>query len=261
MLSGLTARGTLSATTTRYAYSVLRIALGRALKAGRVTRNVCVLVDAPSKARHEITPLSADQAQAFLAASATDRLGPLYTLAIATRLRQGELLALRWEDLDLEAGILAVSHSLTRGTRQLAEPKTDRARRTLRLGVEAMAALREQRLRQLEERLAAGPRWQDAGLAFTTPAGRPLDSTNVLRAFQAALARADLPKQRFHDLRHLRATLLIESGEELGVVSRILGHSNFGTTADVYANLTPAMSQRVAERLDSILRRPAAARW
>ena len=113
--------------------------------------------------------------------------------------------------------------------------------------------------RQLEERLAAGSRWHDRDFVFTTPTGEPLDGSNVLHGFQAAIRRASLPHQRFHDLRHATATLLIEAGEELGVVSKILGHSNLGTTADIYAHLTPAMSQRVADRLDTILRKPAAA--
>lgn len=107
-------------------------------------RNVAPLVDAPAKARPHLAPLSAEDAQAFLAATWEDRAGPLYALAITTGLRQGELLALRWADVDLDGATLAVHHTLTRGSRTLAEPKTDRARRTLRLGSEAMAALREQ---------------------------------------------------------------------------------------------------------------------
>ena len=253
MLADLTARGDLSSTTVRYAYSVLRIALGRALKQGKVLRNVCTLVDPPAPARHEISPLTAEQVGVFLAANADDRLGPLYTVAVGTGLRQGELLALRWQDVDLDGPTLAVAHTLTRGTRTLAEPKTERAKRTLRLGSEVLGALREQRRRQLAARLAAGSRWRDQGYVFTSGTGAPLDGAFVLRRFQAALEQARLPRQRFHDLRHATATLLLESGEELGVVSKVLGHSNIGTTANVYAHRTLAMSQRVAERLDAIL--------
>ena len=130
----------------------------------------------------------------------------------ALGLRQGELLALRWRDVDLDGGTLAVAHTLARGSRTLAEPKTERAKRTLRLGAEVLLALREQRRRQLAARLAAGPRWRDQGYA-----------------------RAGLPRQRFHDLLHATATLLLESGEELGVVSKVLGHSSIGTTANVCA--------------------------
>ena len=137
--------------------------------------------------------------------------------------------------------------------------KTERSRRTLRLGSEVLGALREQRRTQVEERLAAGPRWADLDYVFATPSGQPLDSSNVRHAFQRTLARIGLPRQRFHDLRHACATLLLEQGEELGVVSKVLGHATVGTTADVYAHLTPAMSQRAADRMDHILRRSAGA--
>ncbi len=247
MLGGLSERGDLSSTTVRYAYSVLRIALGRALKRGRVLRNVATLVDPPAKARRELRPLSAEDARAFLEATADDRLGPLYALAIATGLRQGELLGLRWRDVDLERRSLAVRHTLQRGTRVVAEPKTERARRTLRLGEHAAGVLREQRRRQ-------GSIDPDA-FVFATSTGRPLDSRNVTKDLQSALARAGLPRQRFHDLRHAYATLMIEAGEELSVVSRALGHADLSTTADVYAHITPAILERAAARMDDILKR------
>lgn len=150
-----------------------------------------------------------------------------------------------WQDVDLERGDLAVRHTLQRGTRTLAEPKTERARRTLRLPRQVAAALAEHRSRQAIVPLT--------GLVFTTAIGTALDSRNVTRYLQGHLARLGLPRQRFHDLRHAFATLLIESGEDLGVVSRILGHADFATTADVYAHLTPAMLDRAAERMDGIL--------
>jgi integrase len=253
MLDAVAVRG-VSPTTVRYSYVVLRIALGRALKGGRVLRNVATLVDLPAKARHELRPLTAEQARSFLGATAGDRLGPLYALAITTGMRQGELLALRWRDVDLDRGWLAVRHTLRRGTRELAAPKTERGRRTLRLGASAVDVLREQRRRQ-------GTIDPDA-FVFATSTGRPLDSQNVTHDFQAAIARAGLPRQRFHDLRHACATLLLEDGEELAVVSRILGHADLSTTADVYAHLTPAMLERSASRMDAILgpKRDAASR-
>jgi integrase len=247
MLAGLKGRrGPLSDTTTRYVYSVLRIALGRALKMSRVTRNVCTLLDPPTRARREPRPLSREQLLAFLTGVRGDRLEALYVTAAGTGLRQGELLALRWQDVDLERGELAVRHTLQRGTRQLAEPKTERARRTLRLPRQVVDALLEQRSRQSIVPLT--------GLIFTTDRGTALDSRNVTRYLQGHLARLALPRQRFHDLRHAFATLMIESGEDLGVVSRILGHADFSTTADVYAHLTPAMLDRAAERMDQIMR-------
>jgi integrase len=250
-----TKRGHLSPTTVRYVHTVLRIALGQALKSGQVVRNVALLVDAPSKAQHEISPLSADQVATFLGVLDEVKLRALYITAIGTGLRQGELLALRWSDVDLDAGVLSVRHTLQRGSRSLAEPKTERGRRVLRLPGEVRDSLRDHRRRQLEDRLAKGPRWVDADFVFTTGQGRPLAARNVLRSFHRELERAGLPAQRFHDLRHAYATLMLEDGEELGVISRTLGHSQIATTADVYAHLTPAMLARTADRMNGVLLR------
>jgi integrase len=125
------------------------------------------------------------------------------------------------------------------------EPKTERARRTLRLPAQVRVALAAHRARQAIVPLS--------GLVFTTGRGTPLDSRNVTRYLQRHLERLGLPRQRFHDLRHAFATLLIESGEDLGVVSRILSHADLSTTADVYAHLTPAMLERAAARMDELL--------
>lgn len=246
MLADLTGqRGPLSGTTRRYVYSVLRIALGRALKQGKVLRNVATLVDPPAKTTREMRPLAANEARAFLAGIRGDRLEALYVTALGTGLRQGELLGLRWQDVNLERGELSVRHTLQRASRVLAEPKTERARRTLRLPRQVVDALAEHRSRQSIVPLT--------GLVFTTDKGTALDTRNVTRYLQRHLARLGLPRQRFHDLRHAFATLMIESGEDLGAVSRILGHADFATTADVYAHLTPAMLDRAAERMEGIL--------
>jgi integrase len=202
--------------------------------------------------RRELRPLSAVQVRAFLAATVDDRLGPLYTVAIGTGLRQGELLGLRWQDVANEYCALTVTHTLD-ATGSLAEPKTSQSRRTLRLGRATAAALREQRRRQLEDRLRAGTRWRDTGHVFASSIGTPLDGPNVTHEFQAALSRAGLPRQRFHDMRHAAATLLLESGEDVGVVSRILGHSTVSLTLDIYGHLTDRMTERAAARMDAIL--------
>ena len=208
-------------------------------------RNLATLVDPPAKGQREIRPLGRDQVRAFLEGIHGDPREAMYVAAFGTGLRQGELLALRWSDVDLERGELTVRHTLQRFTRQLAPTKTERSQRTLRLPRQVTAALAEHRSRQ-----AIVPM---SGLVFTTLAGAPLDSANVTRSLQRCLQRLGLPRQRFQDLRHAFANLMIESGEDLGVVSRILGHSNLASTADVYAHLTPAMLDRAADRMDAIL--------
>lgn len=269
------ARGTISTTTQRYVYTVLRIALGRALKDELVLRNVATLVDPPRKARPEMHPLTADQARQFLVsvrsqpcrkcdqctagssktctAPGPSPLHPLYVLALSTGARQGELLGLRWSDIDLDEGTVAIRHTLSRLTGELGAPKTERGRRTLRPGAGAIAVLKAHKQQQRLARLAAGSRWKDGDWVFTTSIGTPWGSGNVLRAFQSDLKQAGLPHQRFHDLRHAYATMRIEDGDDLTVVSRSLGHGNISTTADVYAHITKAMQDRSASRQDSIL--------
>jgi integrase len=210
-----------------------------------VIRNVCTLIDPPAKDHRELRPLATAQVRALLAGIGGDRLEALYITALGTGMRQGELLGLCWSDLDLERGELMVHHTLQRGSRTLAAPKTERARRTLRLPAQVVAALAVHRSRQAIVPLS--------GLVFTTQKGTALDSRNVTRYLQRHLDRLGLPHQRFHDLRHAFATLMIESGEDLGVVSRILGHANLATTADVYAHLTPAILDRAAGRMEAIL--------
>lgn len=253
MLADLTARGTLSPTTVRYCYVVLRIALGRAFKQGLVARDVATLIDPPARSRRETHPLSDAQARTFLESVRGDRLEALYGLALTTGMRQGEMLGLRWQDVSLDARSVTVAHTLQKGTRELGEPKSARARRLLRLGEMATASLRRHRISQAEVRLVAGRRWTDLDFVFTTANGTPLGSHNVTRYFQAALKRAGLPHQRFHDLRHASATLGLESGESLYEVSQRLGHANIATTGDIYSHVTPAMQDRSAARMDRIL--------
>lgn len=139
----------------RYVYTVLRIALGRAYKLGKVARNVATLIDPPPKAPREIRPLTRNQVHVFLDAVREDQLGMLYTVAVATGMRQGELLALRWKDVDLEAGTLTVRHTLQAQTRELGQPETERSRRTLQLPAIAQSALAEQRKRQATDGIAS----------------------------------------------------------------------------------------------------------
>jgi integrase len=252
MIEALTARGNLSPTTVRYAYAVLRIALGRAVKSGRAVRNAALYVDPPAKASPQLRPLTVDEVGAFRQAIAGHRFEALFLTALGTGLRQGELLALRWSDVDTDAGILTVRHTLERKTGALAEPKTERSRRVLRLPLPVTVTLRRLRARQDAERSAARV-WNAAGYVFTNRTGGPLDSTNVTQTFQTVLERAGIRRQRFHDLRHAFATLQLEAGAELFDVSRALGHADIGTTANVYGHFTEAMADRMADRMAGIL--------
>jgi integrase len=233
----------LSPRTVQYLHVVLHRALKQALRWGLVSRNVAEAVDPPKVPKKDVTPLSPDQARALLEAARGDRLEALYVLAVHTGMRQGELLALRWEDVDLDAGVLRV-----RGT------KTARSRRTVKLSQTALEALRSHLTRQLEEIGRTGDRYQDRGLVFATEVGTPLNRHNLTqRSFRPLLAKAGLPQIRFHDLRHTCATILLKAGQHPKFVQEMLGHATIAITLDTYSHVLPGMSDGLASAMDEAL--------
>jgi len=245
----------LSPRRVQYLHAVLRRALVTAERWGLVARNVAKLVDAPRVPRHEIEPLTPEQARRLIEAAAKDRLRALYVTALGTGLRQGELLGLRWEDVDLEAGRLRVRHTLARvdGRLELLEPKTDRSRRSVSLPEVVVSALRAHRTRQRMERLVAGSRWQDTEHTFATTIGTPIEAARVTRSFGLALERAGLPRIRFHDLRHAAATFLLAQGFTLEDVKNLLGHSSIVLTSNTYGHVLEQRKQQVARGMDAVL--------
>lgn len=246
----------LSPRTVQYCRAVLRKALNEAVKDGRVMRNAAALTDPPKSEHHEIQPLSAQQARAFLHAVTGDRLEALFTVAVALGMRQGEILGLHWKDVNLDEGTLFVRYQLQRikGAIRFVEPKTKRSRRTIKLPGVAISAMHAHRKAQAQERELAGNRWQDWGLVFTTPIGTPIESCNLNHRFQKLMALAQLPKVRFHDLRHTAATLLLAQGVHPRLVMEILGHSSISLTMNTYSHVLPTMQDEVAAKIDVILR-------
>jgi integrase len=243
--------------TVRLAHAVLHRALARALRWGLVRRNVCDAVDKPKAHPVEMKTLSVEQAQAFLAAADGHRLEALFHLAVHSGLRQGELLGLRWSDLEWQTGELQVQRQVQRLPGQafvFSEPKTAAGRRSITLDPNTLLVLRAHSKRQKEERLHTGARWQEQGLMFPSTVGTPLDQRNVLREFHAVLTKAGLPQIRFHDLRHTAATLLLQLGTHPKVVQAILGHSSISVTMDTYCHVGTTLQrdamQRVAELLN-----------
>jgi integrase len=183
-------------------------------------------------------------------------LEALYLTALTTAMRRGEILGLRWPDIDLDTRKLAVNQSLQRaaGTLQLLPLKTKSSTRTIHLPGILIAALRRHGVRQKEEKLAAGPDWQGnpGRLVFTSRRGTPLEPRNVVRSFKIALVKAGLPETKFHNLRHTAATLLFENHAHPKQVQALLGHSRISTTLDTYTHVTEQMLDDTAERIDSI---------
>lgn len=246
----------LSPTTVRYIHSTLRSALNQALRWGLVARNVATLADPPGRRHTEMHVLSPDQVRAFLDGARDNRLYPLYLLAITTGMRQGELLGLRWSDVDLGAGTIQVTHALQaiRGQgMRLTEPKSAAGRRLIKIGPTVAGALRAHRRHQLETRLQAGARWIDHDLVFSTNAGKLIAPRNLRRSFTALLKSLEIPHVRFHDLRHTAATLMLAQGTHPKVVQEMLGHSSISLTLNTYSHVLPTMQEEAAERMETFL--------
>ena len=245
----------LSACSCWHIHAVLRTALNHALRWGLIPRNVASLTRPPRVPKAEIKPFDPTEARAFLEAARGHRLEAVFVLAMATGLRQGELLGLRWEDVDLEAGTLAVRHALQVIGRvsTLVEPKSLTSRRTIVLPAIAVSALKSHRQRQVQERLAAGPGWVEGDFVFASSRGRPLAPSWVYRSFKKVLKDDDMRDIRFHDLRHTTATLLLVQGVSPRVAMQMLGHSQVSLTLNTYSHCVPGLLEDAAERLDAVL--------
>lgn len=260
MLAGLQTGG-LSPRSCAHARAVLRTALSDAEKWGLVARNVARLADSPRVPRPTPKTLPPADVNRLLDAALQTDIGHLVVLSLHTGMRQGELLGLRWSDLDLAQRQLTVGASLQRlgSESALVEPKSEHSRRTLRLSGPALDAIMAERQRQLEAKLAAGPAWQPpiAGLVFTDGVGKPLVGTTVTKSFQRALRAAGLPALRFHHLRHLHGALMLASGVDLATVSHLLGHSSVALTASTYAGVMPSLRDDATGRLERLLSEPS----
>lgn len=245
----------LSPRTVRLIHTVLSKALKQAVADDILPRNVCAAVRAPRRVKKEMQPLTPEQARAFLQAAKGERLEALYVLAVTTGLREGELLGLHWQDLDLQNNKLSVCRQLTRTKDGLSftTPKRDRSR-SVKLAQRAVEALKSHRKRQLEERLAAGLHWQDTDLVFTSTIGTPVDVGNLTyRSFRPLLKRAGLPQIRLHDLRHTCATLLLSRSVHPKIVQEMLGHATITQTMDTYSHVLPDMQDGAAGAMQEAL--------
>jgi integrase len=238
-------------------HRTLSKALKQATDDGLIPRNAAASVKPPRPRSEEIQPLSRDQVRTFLHTVRGDRMEALYVLAITAGLRQGELLALKWEDVDLEGTnpTLEVRRSLseTRGRRSFVSPKSGHGRH-LRLSRRAVSALRAHRKRQLEERVRKAGLWEDNGLVFPSEVGTPMSGRNLYRAFKIRVKRASLPQTlRFHDLRHTCATLLLRQGVNPKFVQDLLGHADISLTLNTYSHVLPDMGDAAAGGMDAAL--------
>jgi integrase len=236
-------RKNLSTRTVHYVLSVLSRALNWAVRWEYIEKNVVTLIKMPRITYKMIEPLTIDQAQALLMMLAGHRLEMLYRLALSFGMRQGELIDLKWGDIDMQRRLLHIRKS-----------KTKAGRRTLEMPEPIYDALQQHKVRLDQERVAQD-KWSEHGLVFPSNVGTPLQARNIFRHFKGILEKSGLPQTiRFHDLRHSCAAFLIAQGVDLHIVKHILGHSKISVTSDIYGHLLPGVGGSALGKVDDLLR-------
>ncbi len=251
-----TREGGLAPRSVQYCAMILKRALGEAVRWSLIPRNPADLADPPRPAAaSEMRTWSAGELRAFLEYVREDRYYAAWRLAATTGLRRGEVLGLRWRDVDLEAGRLAITQTLLAVADKLSfsAPKTTKSRRSVALDPTTLAVLRDHRVAHVEERLRWGPVYQDADLVFCAEDGSPLHPDRFSKAFAKHAAAAGLPAIRFHDLRHTHATLALQAGVHPKVVSERLGHATVSITLDTYSHAIPAMEEEAAAKVAAVV--------
>lgn len=247
----------LASATVAHIHGVLHRALDQAAKWQLVARNVCDAVDVPRKTPPGMTVWATDEIRAFLRGTTDHHWAALWRLALFTGMRRGELLALRWSDVDLQRRQLAVQRTLTRGrdgkwaVRDGA--KTTSGRRPIALPTSCVEALQRHKVAQLERRMKLGPGWPNEDLVFDRGDGLAINPSVLVREFEREARRLKLPRIRFHDLRHTAATFMLTNGDHPKVVSERLGHASVRITLDLYSHVLPDTQRASADRLDEAL--------
>ncbi|MER5739810.1 tyrosine-type recombinase/integrase [Streptomyces sp. NPDC002262] len=245
-----------SAATAKESHRVLRTALTAACREELVSRNVATLVEPPTVAARELSPWSLDETLDFLAAARKDPLYAAFVLAIALGFRRGEVVGLRWENVDLDKREIRVRTQRQRVAGEVYEddPKGRRRKQTLPLPSICVAPLRWQRLKQAAARERAGEKWTETGYVFTTRTGQPIEPRNLYRSFTRVAKNAGLRVVRLHDARHGTATLLTAAGVPPRVVMEILGHSQIAVTMNVYTHVVQDTQREAVSHVDRLLR-------
>lgn len=250
--------GGLSVRSVRYVHFVLHRALRDAMRWQLLTRNVTEAADPPKESAHlrpEIRTWTPESLRTFLDGTRGDRRHVAWLLLASTGMRRGEVLGLRWADLDPRAGQLAIRQTLVTAdmVTLFGEPKSRRSRRVAALDVTTLEALQRHRRHQLGERVALGPAYDDQDLVFARADGRPYEPDEFSREFDRKSKRIGVPRIRLHDLRHTWATLALQAGIHPKVVSERLGHSTIAITLDIYSHVTPSLQREAADQVAAVI--------
>lgn len=249
--------GGLSAKTVRYVHTILHKALGDAVAWNLVPRNVASVARVPkvAAAGTSMRTWTSEQLRWFLDGVHDDRMYAAWLVSATTGMRRGEVLGLRWEDVDFERARLSIRQTIVSVAYKVefSTPKTARGRRSLALDTTTVKALRSHRAQQATERLAWGEAYDDNDLVFPREDGRPTHPDRFTQMFERASASCSLPRIRLHDLRHTYATLSLQAGVHPKVVSERLGHATVAFTLDVYSHAVPAMEEKAAQDVADLI--------
>lgn len=253
----------LSPRTVNLIHHVIRAALNQAVKNKLVHDNVALNVSKPRVPRREMKTLSADDVkrlEELAPALRSERLYPAFILLIYTGLRRGELLGLKWSDIDFDTGTLTVVRSLakTKGGLILQDTKTATSNRRVPLSQTALAILKKHKAAQAQEKLLYGDKYNDQGLVFARENGLPIYPDTLRKVLLRILDKAGLPHVRVHDLRHTFATLLLEAGENPKVVAELMGHANIGMTLGKYSHVRPNINSDAIGNLENFVHKKVA---
>jgi integrase len=248
-------KGGLSARSVVYHHRILSKALDYAVKMGLVVRNVVKVVDTPRVARNTMHTLSQEEVTRFLDTARETEHYVYFATLLYTGLRRGELLALRWRNLDLDNGKLMVvetAYKLGNGEYRIKEPKTPQSRRNVTLPPSLIELFKAYLADQELLRVQLGVSLDDDDFVFIRQDGSPINPNAVTLSFRRIITKAGLRNIRIHDLRHTHATLMLKAGIHPKVVSERLGHANIGITLDIYSHVLPGMQEAAAEKFDRI---------
>jgi len=243
--------------TIQNMHGLLHKALDNAVKWGLVPRNVCDAVSTPRLPHHEIFPLTREQAQQFVAKIEGHQLEALLVFALVTGMREGELCALRWRDINFDDMTVQICRTVAHVTGYgyiENETKTAKGRRMIVLPPFLIDLLKQHRERQIQARLKASDKWIEKNLVFCNRRGNHLHPNSLILRFHRLLREIGLPRIRFHDLRHSTATILLSMGVHPKIVQELLGHSQISTTLDIYSHVLPSLQQEAMGKLDKLFR-------
>lgn len=254
LYNDLTNEGKLSSENIQKIHTLINDALKKAESWGMIVKNPASLVERPKATKNEIQVWNKEESQKFLQTAMESRYYIAFMLALTTGMRQGEILGVRWKDIDMENGILYVIQTLDHSGKKLTpSTKTKNGKRSVSLPDETIFALKRHMKLIAEDKRSAENLYQDHDLVVCTSVGTPTSPRNLCRSFYNLIKKANVKRIRFHDLRHTHATLLLLQGVNPKIVSERLGHANVRMTLDTYSHLMPSMQMDTAKNFGRFL--------